>query len=137
MSYCPHCQHSLDTPAPAGGVCPHCGGVVALDDAGLAGKQTFDLIPDDSSDNVLDDIELDFDDDDEATLPFGRTVEVLPPSLDNVEGEEPAEPEDAESKDNDRSTVDFIEPESTGASDATIESVVYDLDAIRAAGIEP
>ncbi|WP_442484113.1 protein kinase domain-containing protein [Aeoliella sp. SH292] len=125
MSYCPHCQHSLATPATAGGVCPHCGGVLALDDSGLAGKQTFELFPDSTSDNVLDDIELSFEEDDaDATLPFGRTVEILPPSVDNIDVEETAS-----AKDNDHSTVDFIEPEVTDSSDATVESVVYDLDA--------
>lgn len=75
MSKCPHCQQPIDADqSAAGAVCPHCGGLVTLDDEGLAGKQTFDLIPQQSSD-VLDDIELSLEDDEEATLPFDRNVE--------------------------------------------------------------
>lgn len=73
MSKCPHCEQPTSDDLSAGAVCPHCGGLVSLEE-GLAGKQTFDLIPPQSSD-VLDDIELAHEDDADATLPFDRNVD--------------------------------------------------------------
>ena len=73
MPICPHCFASLDATLRPGDKCPHCGAQAPLDE-GLAGKQTFELIPGGSSDNVLDD--FDVAEDDEATLPFGQTIEI-------------------------------------------------------------
>ncbi len=91
MTICHHCMREFDQPSKAGGRCPHCGVLVVLDDEGLSGKQTFDLIPEQSDDNVLDDIEVNLDED--ATLPFGQTVEFEPPGT----------------ADADQSTVDHVD----------------------------
>ncbi len=83
MSTCQHCKRELDQQARASGRCPHCGALVVLDEETLAGRQTVDLISQDSGDNVLDDIEISTDDD--ATLPFEQTVEFEPPTVDQGE----------------------------------------------------
>lgn len=104
----------------SGVVCPHCGGLLPLGDESLAGKETYELIPDDdSSDNVLDDIEATLDDDDgEATLPFGGTVEYQPPDAQQADDDQAiADEPDSKPPQDEKSTIDHADFE----GDATVE----------------
>lgn len=99
MNHCPHCNRPLESQSdlqPT--LCPHCGATLG-DQEGLAGRHTIDLLPADSGEIVLDDLDFDDDSDDESTssgsnvlddldlpeddaeetLPFNRTVEFRPP----------------------------------------------------------
>ena len=135
MSNCHHCHRELDHQSQVGGKCPHCGALLVPDDEGLAGKQTFDLLQGQTSDDVLDDMELDFDDE-SATLPFGQTIEFQPPSATDPEvtdEEEQSTVDTTSDEPRDDSTVDHIQleedeqPRDEGSatvdyvSDATIE----------------
>ena len=104
MSTCHHCQREIDQQARAGGRCPYCGALVVLDEETLAGKQTFDLIREESGDDVLDDIEPSTDED--ATLPFDQTIELDVPEVEH----------------NEQSTVDF--DDLANAETATRDEVV-------------
>ncbi len=134
-------MREFDQPSQAGGRCPHCGALVELDDDGLAGKQTFDLIPPSASDDVLDDIEL--ANDEEATLPFGNTVEFEPPSdqstVDHIEatdlGKETTADivpsEESEAAD-DKATVDHID-----FTDTSNETQAEILPSVASDGSQP
>lgn len=102
MKHCPHCNRPLEAESDQlPELCPDCGAALDADD-GLAGKHTIDLLPADSDEIILDDLdfgdddevadeqvtssgsnvldELDLPDDSAATLPFDRTVEFDPPT---------------------------------------------------------
>ncbi|QDU54473.1 protein kinase domain-containing protein [Aeoliella mucimassa] len=126
MPICPHCRATLANAPMPGDKCPHCGAPFSTMDEGLAGRQTYELIPNrplpaddkdhsDSGGHVLDD--LDLSDDDDATLPFDQTVEIDPKST---------HPDTKPPEDENSSTLEFSASQRTYAGDQTIDEIVID-----------
>lgn len=129
MPHCPHCARELDAQAMAGIACPHCNGLLPLGDESLAGKETYELIPgSESDDDVLGDIDLSLDDDDaEATLPFGGTVEFQRPAPASAESsDELSSDEFADKQSSEQSTIDHIKLDDTVETESTDDAEVID-----------